>query len=310
MPSLTIRLRVHESDRPLEGLLVSWYATSLQSLRKDQQSPAAWDKVRQRRPSDLKLVRLGSSVSDERGIARLEYQMAGAQRARQTSTWYAVRTPDLGQSCGRTIHVACELTPISDDAEEFSVRVPQGVLDRSAADRRSSATIDAVRTRDELEAVLGGIENAPTSPRAKPQKSFGATLRARTIRQRRKAVANGRGLRVLPSIADLELRSRGRPGAPTLAFDATTRQLTVRDPSTQRDVPVQFQGVRRSTSPGLTERQIVGPYVEVDETTGSATISLPKVPDELVAQESEPSELFTFLSRATLQGPHGNGARS
>jgi hypothetical protein len=311
MTSFGVRLHVHESSRPIEGLVVTWFATSQQAVRKELRDPAAWDKVRHRRPSDLGLVRLGAAVSNANGVARLEYEMSGAERTRRVNSWFVVRTPDIadGKSCGRTIHVACELTPISSTNEESSVRIPQGVLDRSGVERRSSPTIDGSRSLADLEAVLRKAEDS-SSPRKKSRSSYGSKVNARIVKRSRKADPdNGMvKMRVLPSVPNLELVSP-KGAAVSIGYDAANKQLTVHDPATNRDVPIVFKGVRRDTSPGLTETQIKGPSVEVDESTGSAQISLPKVPDKLALEEAEPSDLFKFLTQEAPKRSKGNGAR-
>jgi hypothetical protein len=298
MTSLTIRLHVQETSRPISGLLVTWYATRKQSLRKELQDPSTWDKVRSRHPSEFGLTRLGSSVTNAGGVARLQLESSSIERL--TQAWYTVQTPELAgeAKCSRTIHVACELTSISTDHEQFSVRIPQGILDRSGAEGRSSPVIDGARHLDALHAALEVIKKPPVGPRPSLPNSFASAFNARIAASLAQTPSKTeQALRALSSAAGLQLKYRLGRQTPSIRFDQAAGVLTVRDAANQVDTPLRFGGIRRYTNKGLTEKQIVRPYAEVDQSTGNVVIALPRVPDEMIARESAPSGLFEYVAR-------------
>lgn len=302
MTSITIRVYLHETSRPIRGLAVTWYATPDQSLRKELLDPDQWDKARARRsPIDFGLTRLGSTTTDADGMARIEHRVGTKDpTARTTQSWYTIRTTDVAgePDCSRTIHVACELTPMTADHEEFAVRIPQRLLDHAGAQRRSSPTIDGSRSLGPLHTALKAVSATPAQPRPNVAGSIGSALNARLAQGLSGKLGDAEAARrALSAAAGVELRSANGLGRPVVSFDSGVGALTVRDPVSQADIPLRFTGVVRYRNAKLTESAIERPHAVVDETGGTVAIVLPQVPDDLVASEPTLTRLFQYLDR-------------
>ena len=313
--SHTIRLRVHETNRPVPSLMVTWYATADRVVRDAISDPSKWD-VRRRDDIDaLGLRRIGSAITDDSGTARLSLRAepeAVVAGRRELNLWYTVRTPDIADTrcCGRTIHVACELIPLDTNQEELLVRIPASSLASETATQRASVIVDANIQSADLTEALRAVEGAPAPPNARVRGSVGrarnkeiaervdAAARTRRLLERRRSAATG-----------LDIRVRGKKGQPQFGIDKGTGNLVVQDPKTQAEVPLVFDGIERYTNDGLTESQIECPHVLVDETKGRVRLALPKVPDVLVARAA-PSRLRRYLRSvpAVMARPEDEGA--
>lgn len=297
--SFTIRLRVHETNRPLSGILVRWYVTSDRVVREEISDPVKWDARCRGDLDELGLRGIGSTITDDSGAARLflrtDLEAAGAGR-RAPNLWYTVRTPDIAgaRCCGRTIHVACELIPLGPGHEEILVRIPASSLGSAATARRASAVVDANIQAADLADALRALEGAPAPP-ARMRASIGQALN-KEIAGRVEGAAEARGLlnRRRSAANGLDIRSRHHNDAPSFAAHPQTGKLVVMDPQTGDAVPVVFDGIERYANARLTEGRIERPHVVVDEARGGVKLVLPRVPDVLVARDA-PSRLTRYL---------------
>lgn len=298
--SHTIRLRVHETNRPASGLVVTWYATADRVVRGEISDPLKWDARRRDDIDALGLRRIGSTITDDSGTARLSLPAeleAAVAGPRGLNLWYTVRTSDIAgaSSCARTIHVACELIPLGTAHEELLVRIPASSLGSAATNRRASVIVDANIQAADLAEAVRAVEGAPAPPPAQVLGSIGRALN-KEIAKRLGAAARARGLleRQRSAATGLDIRARGQKGKPQFGVDKGTGNLVVQDPQTQAEVPLVFDGIERYANDGLTESRIERPHVLVDETNGRVRLVLPKVPDVLIARDA-PSRLRLFL---------------
>lgn len=301
MASLILRVVVHETSKPLPGIIVTWYASRDRRISRKKRETSKWDRALEG-DADAGLKRLGSALTDASGRARLEMKQGlASQGSPELFAWYSLRTAEIaGQSCSRTMHVGCDSIPLTDVDEDVLVRLPRALLDSAGVDRRGSDTVDGVRDLPKIRDALRRAETIP-SKRTQPAAPFSAKLNARIAAARAASAAvdadQMRGGSYAPG-----LRRRGSGGTePALKYDNVKRRLTVTDPQKNKDVRVTYKGIVRYKNPRLTEKGMESPYLKITESSGDAMIALPSVPDELVSRATEPSRLVRFAKERSQQ---------
>lgn len=289
MANVIAHLRIHETKRPIAGLLVTWYSTTASVIPESVHRATGWEAMRATNWPGLDVIRLGAAASDERGIARLQYETANIDVRRVANLWYTVQLPELAgvSDCGRIVHVACNVIQSPGETEVHIVDFPQQVVGKLGIDKRVAPVIDSERTSSDFDVQLQKAERPGGDSTISPGNLFSLKFNqriddAKSVRERE----IGRAFDPMSFALNVDLQSSRSEKRPMLKFDKNKRKLTVRRDDGGGDRPLVYNGILRYTNAGLTDGKLRKPHALINEETGRFKLALPKVPDSLELPET------------------------
>jgi hypothetical protein len=262
-----------EHQEPLGGLVVHFLDCSSTDLPDEVRDPASWNGLQRQGWPGIVRQRLGSAVTDRKGIAELRYPPPAVDGDGSVNLWAVVTgAVPAADGLSNVVCIASELRRSAGPIEHYRLSVPTArllpVASRSVAGHPLAAGAGTLLTRlaqslptdlvdapepEEVTHFLGGFADAREDE---------ARDRPRSFPMRLDWEFNGAGVRIDHALGGLVLDD-GAGGAIALHFD----------------------GVRRSRF-----HQRSRAVLQV-AATGGVRVSLPSLPQRLALDESEATPL-------------------
>lgn len=304
MKTFLVTILEHETSRPLQGLLVTWYLTAERNVPDGYLDPSKWAELKKGGWAELNPSRIGSGVTSHRGQAVLTFEGSSHEDLRRPNVWFTVQSPEVvgSRHCGQVVYAACDIRESSSEYEEFALRVPRDIVQLNHLDLNSFEKLTTSLTVSDIATELAKVGTVTDGPgRGAP--TFAKAFNARVARAK-KDTDDLLRVRLHPLAVTLSVpfvqRGAGRSTEAPVVFDNDKRKLVVKAERGGPAKEVSFDGIRRYTNSRLTGKTFSRPKIEVDVTTGKAQIALPRVPDTLELSETNPTRLFSFAKATTL----------
>lgn len=301
MNKITVRVVVHETDKPISSLQVHFYSLKEQALPRAIKDESLWDKLYEANWTGLTVTRLGSAHTSTDGLINYEYDpsfVKALTKSDALNIWYVVVEPEVAgrKSCPKILHVGCDVRVNAGSHESYFIRIPNERLIRLGLDAEPVPMLSQTFTSPELYTLINEVSQVSLPTQVMEEDgSFAVGFRKRQMKHRAKLKKKNF---VYPTrsafSALLPLKThegKSLSENTKITFDKQNKSFAiVRENEPAKSLT--FKGLVRIEATNLKSLKQNKPAVQIEESSGNFRLALLKVPDSLRLTDNEPNALY------------------